>query len=72
MRNAAVALVMDTALEAAPSMSLSKRALLYRGLAEICGSPEQETTFLRVAEHLEAAEGEMQTLNLQLFESKKL
>lgn len=71
MLNPGVALVMDTALNAAHTLSLSKRALLYRGLAEICGSPEQETIFLQIAEHLESADAAMQTLNLHLFEDQK-
>lgn len=55
MRNPGVSLVIRIALERAESLPLADRALLYRGLAEICGSESAEASLLNAAASFEAA-----------------
>ena len=67
MRNPGVALVIRTALDAAAGLPIRERALLYRGLAEICGSETSEAAFLQVAEKLESADAALSRATLDLF-----
>ena len=68
MRNSSVSMVIETCMSTAGSLPLDRRALLYRGLAEICGCPQQESTFLQLAENLESAHEQLLRITGELFE----
>ena len=56
MRHKAQREVMDFCLEHAAHVSVARRAAVYRGMAEICGDPQEQRQLLRQAAALETAE----------------
>jgi hypothetical protein len=60
--------VVGFCLEQAELAPLKKRASLYRGLAEICGSPQKAAEFCTLAEELEAAEKHSRRISFDFFE----
>lgn len=67
MRNPGVSLVIRIALDRAESLPLADRALLYRGLAEICGSEVAEASLLNAAASFEAAAAKIDGAIQELF-----
>lgn len=51
-----IVIVIQTCLEAAPSMPVHRRVSLYRALAEICGCPQETASLRQLADDLEAAD----------------
>jgi len=67
MLNPSLAIVIRVALQSADSLPIRERALLYRGLAIICGSQENERSFLQVASNLESIAKELDQVTAELF-----
>lgn len=67
MLNPGLAIVIRVALQSADSLPIRERALLYRGLAIICGSQENERSFLQVASNLESVATELDQVTAELF-----
>lgn len=67
MLNPSLAIVIRVALQSADSLPIRERALLYRGLAIICGSQENERSFLQVASNLESVATELDQVTAELF-----
>jgi hypothetical protein len=67
MLNPNLAIVVRVALQSADSLPIRERALLYRGLAIICGDSENERSFLQVASNLESIAKELDQVTSELF-----
>ena len=72
MRDPNITVLIEVALDAAPNLGLEKRASLYRGLAEICGCPQQEASFLRLAVNFENSAEEIRSITRDLFPKDNL
>lgn len=51
-----IRIVLEVALESAPSLPVSKRVLLYRGLAELCGNLHEARKLRGLASDLDACD----------------
>ena len=51
-----IVLVIQTCLEAASTLPVHRRVVLYRALAEICGCPQEAASLRQLADDLEAAD----------------
>lgn len=56
MLNKGAKAVVEFCLDHAPEAPVAKQISLYRGLAEICGNPDQAAQFCELADDLEDAD----------------
>jgi hypothetical protein len=56
MASQSLSLVVETCLQAANDLPVTRRASLYRALADFCGVPQQSADLQKMAADLEAAD----------------
>ena len=56
MRSKPVHTVITHCLKTVSALPVEEQALLYRGLAECCGCPQENAKYLQIAESLETAQ----------------
>jgi hypothetical protein len=64
MNKAAIDTILALCMEAAPSLPVTKRILVYTALADMCADAQRAAEFRRIVGDLEAAEARHQHLAL--------
>lgn len=65
-RSEALQTVLNESMEWAKQLPIARRASLYRGLAEVCGDPQEAANLKALADSLESLDLNCQRLQFEL------